>query len=245
MSNYKFVTAPLSINDMDNDLESKCIYIFNYDNSKIKNIAFLNYIKNLGVIADIHFDNASYDEKSSILLEYMKSIFFYHILSLNITILNCLYFYHHKNIFIPNGILNLDEIKKFTNDNKNIFNIWSQIYNSIFGYMLNIISYNTKNNEPINSNKIKSIYYPNNINTDSCLYPNIMSLLLDDVFYDYFLNVKIKPSDFQYYENYFSSPIYDEKSLYILLLNDGNFIFKILYDTLHNEEFRKFLLKQI
>ena len=49
----KIVSAPLSINDMDNDLISKTIYIFDYTNSKIKNNAFLDYICNTGIISDV------------------------------------------------------------------------------------------------------------------------------------------------------------------------------------------------
>lgn len=51
----KFVTAPLSINDMDTDLESKTVYIFDYDKSSLKKEDFYNYISNIGVLADMYF----------------------------------------------------------------------------------------------------------------------------------------------------------------------------------------------
>ena len=54
-SKTKIVSAPLSISDMDSDLESQTIYIFDYEKSELKGIEFLEYIKNCGLLADVYF----------------------------------------------------------------------------------------------------------------------------------------------------------------------------------------------
>ena len=53
----KIVTAPLLIQHMDVDLESKTIYTFDYDNSEKyeKPYMFLDYINNISVISNILF----------------------------------------------------------------------------------------------------------------------------------------------------------------------------------------------
>ena len=64
INNSKIVTAPLHINDMDNNLESQTTYIFNYEKSSLKNDDFLNYIENCGVISDVYIStNVNTDEK--------------------------------------------------------------------------------------------------------------------------------------------------------------------------------------
>ena len=57
----KLVTAPILNSDMDDDLESKTIYIFDYDKSQKfdKTTNFLDYINNLGLLSDIYFCNTS------------------------------------------------------------------------------------------------------------------------------------------------------------------------------------------
>ena len=49
----KLVNAPLNINDMDEDLESKTVYVFDYSKSSLQGLDFLNYIKNTSVVSDI------------------------------------------------------------------------------------------------------------------------------------------------------------------------------------------------
>ena len=88
----KLVNAPLNINDMDEDLESKTVYVFNYSKSSLQGLDFLNYIKNTSVVSDIFISaDVPTFTKNTLLESYMKSSTFYHITSFNLTILNMIY----------------------------------------------------------------------------------------------------------------------------------------------------------
>jgi hypothetical protein len=89
-----------------------------------------------------------------------------------------------------------------------------------------------------NKEKIKCKY--NTFCDDTSVSPNIFSVLLDPFFYDYYGIVELQNND-TYYTYYFDNNLYDEKSLPLLLLNDSNYILKILYDTLYDPRFKDFL----
>ena len=72
---------------MDTDLESKTVYIFDYEKSSYKKEEFYNYVSNIGVIADIYFTKETpFDDIELILEKYMNDKRFLHFSSLEI---NC------------------------------------------------------------------------------------------------------------------------------------------------------------
>ena len=131
-----------------------------------------------------------------------------------------------------------EESNQFINTHSDLLNEWINVYDSLFAYML-ILSSMDKN-DIFNNDKIRSFYDADKMNNNSSLSPNVMSLLLDDVFY-YYYEDGINRSNVSYYKKYFEEKLYDNKSLQMILLNDANFIFKILYDMVHNDEFSKYL----
>lgn len=243
INNSKIVTAPLHINDMDDNLESQTTYIFNYEKSSLKNDDFLNYIENCGVISDVYIStNVNTDEKILLLLSYMNSKRFYHLMSFNATILNIIYQRNNIHKFIKYGFLNSSEITYFLKKYSTIIDDWISVYNSLFIYMLNMLQLSKEN--ITNIFEIKKKYNELNFNNRKDLSVNIFSLLQDPFFYDYYTIKENKYNNY-YYTYYFDNLLYDEKSVPLLLLNKDNFILKILYDSLYNENFKKYLLKQI
>lgn len=243
-SKTKIVTAPLSITEMDSDLESKTVYIFDYEKSELKGIEFLEYIKNCGLLADVYFsENVSSNDKIELLLHYMKSNTFYHLTSFNASILNTIYFIYGKREYLNKyGFLNYSEMNDISLKNNNLFKQWKSMYDEVFYYMMNMIHLGKENMTDIK--KIKELYDDGltEFNDTNELSPNIFSLLLDPFFYDYYDILKAEIiSDGVYYTYYFDNYIYDEKSLPLLLLNDSNYVIKILYNTMYNPKFKEFL----
>lgn len=235
----KLVNAPLNINDMDEDLESKTVYVFDYSKSSLQGLDFLNYIKNTSVVSDIFISaDVPTFTKNTLLESYMKSPTFYHITSFNLTILNMIYIIKKSKKRITCTFFSEEESNQFINIHSDLLNEWINVYDSLFAYML-ILSSMDKN-DIFNNDKIRSFYDADKMNNNSSLSPNVMSLLLDDVFY-YYYEDGINRSNVSYYKKYFEEKLYDNKSLQMILLNDANFIFKILYDMVHNDEFSKYL----
>lgn len=235
----KLVNAPLNINDMDEDLESKTVYVFDYSKSSLQGLDFLNYIKNTSVVSDIFISaDVPTFTKNTLLESYMKSSTFYHITSFNLTILNMIYIIKKSKKRITCTFFSEEESNQFINTYSDLLNEWINVYDSLFAYMLILSSMNK--NDIFNNDKIRSFYDADKINNNSSLSPNVMSLLLDDVFY-YYYEDGINRSNVSYYKKYFEEKLYDNKSLQMILLNDANFIFKILYDMVHNDEFSKYL----
>lgn len=232
MFNYKKVTAPLNITDMDTDLESKTIYLFDYENSKYKGVDFIRYISSVGLIADIYIDeNTPYNEKKEILLYYMTHPNYFNIHNLNKTIIDIIFDY--KGILShPKGFLNINEIKQFNSKSQNLISNWITFYDSIFFLMLELIKSNTLDTQSIKNNYSQ-------INENVLLSPNVCSLLLENDFWEYYKN-GINSENKIYFTYYFSNPIYDEKNISYLIINDSNYIWKILYNTFYNDKFQPF-----
>lgn len=238
-SNVKLVSAPLSINDMDEDLESKTVYVFDYEKSSLKGLDFLNYIKNVSVIADIFMPQTTdYLTKSTLLLSYMKSQKFYHITSFNYTILQILYKMKNSDMNTKYSLLTENEIELFIKENNIFLQEFIKIFDSIFAYMMMLAT--LEKSDFFNISRIKSRYDDKQIITSSYVYPNMMSLLLDDFFYDYYKD-GVDINNINYYSSYFDNNLYDNKSFQLILLNDANFVFKTLFDMVHNPKFNNYI----
>lgn len=238
-SNVKLVSAPLSINDMDEDLESKTVYVFDYEKSSLKGLDFLNYIKNVSVIADIFMPQTTdYLTKSTLLLSYMKSQKFYHITSFNYTILQILYKMKNSDMNTKYSLLTENEIELFIKENNIFLQEFIKIFDSIFAYMMMLAT--LEKSDFFNISRIKSRYDDKQFITSSYVYPNMMSLLLDDFFYDYYKD-GVDINNINYYSSYFDNNLYDNKSFQLILLNDANFVFKTLFDMVHNPKFNNYI----
>lgn len=223
---YKKVIAPLSIDDMDTDIISDTIYIFDYNNSSIKNIDLIKYILNTGINSDILFTNIPIKDKINLTEYYMNMPNFLHIPSINKNILN--YIYYIKNLNIN---LSSDEID-FIHKNINLFNKWISFYDSYFIYML----FYATNKENIIKNYDKSQIINNN---DLSL--NIVSSFMDSFFYDYF-KTHIDTNNIYYWQYYYNDKKYDSKSFNEIMLNNNNYFIKILKD-LQNPLFHQYIKK--
>lgn len=225
---YKIVSAPLSINDLDNDLLSKKTYLISYDNSSIKSINLIKYINNLGIIADIQFTNTTpISDIYEILEYYISSSYFNHFQSLNSIILNCIYYLKGYEMILP-MVCSKDSIKIFADTHKEILQKWISFYDSYYMYMIMYII--TDGNNIISK-------YSNHINNDNTLSPNVVSLLLDACFYDYF-KTSINNDNINYWTYYYNLK-YDNKTFNEIMLNHNN-DFIITLASLFNKDYEIF-----
>lgn len=237
-SNTKVVKVPLLNSDMDSDLDSATVYIFDYDKSeKFDNCTnFLNYINNLGIISDIYFNNTPEEIRFKLLNYYMTNNHFNHILSFNIAIMNCVYKFKNIKLRLKGSALTDTMEYSFLKINKNLISKWIEFFDSYLIYMITFATNNGKD--------IKNRYNNDKITTDNSLSPNIVSLFLDDFFYDYYKS-GINENSVKYWKYYYENKLYDNKPFNIIMLNDANFFIKILLSSSKDNRWKDYLEKQI
>lgn len=236
MCNIKKVIAPLTIDMMNLNLESKDIYVFDLYNSAIKGKEFIEYIKNVGIISDVITDNCSYEDKELVLLQYMTSNGFFFIKNLNTTILNCLNIFRGKEPILKENIFNPNELEIFTKTHNELFNNWRIWLDSYIVYTITYVLHG--------KDKIKEQYNETPIYEGTYVGKNIVSMILDDNFYDIY--VKSHPIDHSqifYLKDYIETYTYDNKPFDLIMLNDANYFGKILHTMKSNELFKDFLKK--
>lgn len=238
VSNIKKVTIPLLLSDMDTDLESHTIYQFDYDNSEHTNNCeeFLDYINKMGIISDVYFNNTPENIRTKLLEYYMTNIHFNHILSFNIAIMNCIYKLKQTLLRIKGSALSNEMEINFVNTHKDLLNKWIKFFDS---YLLYMITFSTLKDKSIS---IKSRYNSTQINNDKSLSPNIVSLFLDDFFYDYYKS-GINEDNINYYTYYFDNKLYDNKTFDEIMLNDANYFIKILISSAQDKKWENYLQK--
>lgn len=229
----KKVFAPLKISDLDSDIMSKVLYVINYDKSTIKGIELLQYIENTGILADIEFIDTSLDERFSMLESYMSSSYFHHFPSFNATILNCIYKLKKQSIHLNDSILTVDEEKSFTTSHKDLLQDWMHFFDSYLVYMTAFAN---------NTDKPLVQRYPSKSVTNKWLGKSIVSMLLDPFFYDYF-KTGIDESSVKYWKRYYDEERYDNKTFNEIMLNEANWIVKVLHDTVTNKQWMDYLQK--
>lgn len=235
----KIVTAPLNINDMDDDLESNNTYIFDYKNSSIKGSKFYEYITNTGIKSDILFHSSiSYNDKKLLLEKYMLDKRFLHFLSFNVTIFNILNLYRNINIRNDNSIFSKEEEKQFLNEHINLISEWKKFYDSLFYYILFTATLSENCNNSIE--EIKNRFKGAEINNIESLSVNMVSLLMDYYFYNYY-DFGIDDSSIYYYPYYFENNLYDEKYIIDYIINSNNYYYTIINRIVHYKKFRDFL----
>lgn len=208
---YKTVSAPLSINDLDNDILSPKTYIISYESSSIKGIDLIKYINDLGIRADIQFtENTPLDDLYKMLEYYITSPYFNHLKSLNTIIMNCIYYLKGFKMILP-MVFKDNVIKAFADNHQGLFKKWISFYDSYYMYMVMYII--TSGNDIISK-------YQNRVTNDSSLSPNVVSLLLDDYFYDYF-KTSVSNDNIQYWTYYYETK-YDSKTFNEIMLNHNN-----------------------
>ena len=235
----KIVTAPLNIKDMDKDLESKTVYIFDYDDSSLKGLDFYNYISNIGIIADIQFSKKiSYNDKKMLLERYMNDNRFLHFLSFNATIFNIINLYRNVKKRNKLSIFSKDEEKMFLEEHLDLISKWKAFYDSLFYYILFLATLPENCSDKIE--QIKKRFEGCPINNNKDLSANIVSLLMDSYYYEYY-DSGIDELLVNYYPYYFENNLYDEKNIIVYLINPNNYYLKILNDMVHDERFEKFI----
>jgi len=238
----KIVTAPLNINDMDNELESKTVYIFDYKNSQFKGIQFYDYISNTGIISDIYFsEDISYKDKKLLLEKYMNDNHFLHFLSFNSAIFNILCLYKNVKLRVQTSCLTEKEEKLFLEEQIKLISKWKAFYDSLFYYILCLAS--LPENCSNKKEQIKKRFEGAPINNTMDLSVNMISLLIDDYFYEYY-DSGINESLVNYYPYYFENNLYDENSIIVHLINPNNYYLDIINKSIHNEKFQKFLISK-
>lgn len=234
----KIVTAPLNINDMDDDLESNSTYIFDYNKSSLKGLDFYNYICNIGINADItSIKNTDYKIKKLLLEKYMSEKRFLHFSSFNFTILNIINLYRKNPIRYNNSIFSNNEEKLFLNEHNSLISKWKEFYDSIFYLILFLAACPNINNK---KEYIKERFKGAKINNNKDLSVNMVSLLIDDDFYNYY-DFGIDDSSVYYYPYYFENNLYDEKDITMFIINSNNYYYTIINKLIYDKNFRDFL----
>lgn len=233
MTSFRKVSLPLTISDMDEDLESKSIYLIDYDSSTLKNQEFLDYIERIGLVADVEFKNTSSNDKFELLKLYMESKYFHHFLSFNIAIMNCIYGLKGFSMRLGHSCLTFEEEIQFTKDNAELLYKWIAFFDSYLMYMVALAS---------NKDQILKDRYPQEMITQERIGSTAVSLFLDDFFYDYF-KTKIDEKNVRYWQYMYDNKIYDGKTFNIIILNKANWIFKVLHNTSCEEKWNEFLTK--
>lgn len=231
----KKVFAPLKISDLDSDIMSKILYVINYDKSLLKGNDLLQYIENTGIFADIEFIDTSYEEKALMLELYMNSSHFHHFPSFNIAILNCIYCLKNNPTRLEDSILTKDEEQTFTKSHQELLKDWMSFFDSYLVYMTTFAN---------NTDKPLIQRYPSESVTDKWLGKSIVSMFLNPYFYDYFKS-GIDESSVRYWKRYYDEEKYDNKSFNEIMLNETNWIIKILHDTVTNHQWMDYLQKSI
>jgi hypothetical protein len=226
---YLMVSAPLSITDMDKNLASDVIYIFDYNKSDFKNEQFMDYVQQLGCICDIIFSkDTPFEEKSLILKSYLLNPTKLHYYHLIMTWLNIVFTYKKIDIQFEDSLFTKADIVKFIKSNETLIKSAIKFYDSLFILMLCRLG-----NEDITSIKYK---YDKDKRISDVIPPNFLVPLLFSEFYDYYKN-SIENNNAYYYENVFTNSF--EKDLF----NENNFIWKILLQ-LSDKQFQDFLERQ-
>lgn len=234
----KFVSAPLNIKDMNNDLESNELYVFDYNKSEYKGIQFYEYLSNLTNVDIISSNTTSYNDKKMLLERYMNDNRFLHFKSFNSTIFNIINLYKKVDKRNELSIFTEKEEKKFLKEHKELISSWKAFYDSLFYYILFLATLPEDCSNKIE--QIKKRFEGCSINNTKELSVNMVSLLADEYYYEYY-DSGIDDSLINYYPYYFENNLYDEKNIITYIINPYNYYLKILSDMVHDNRFESFL----
>lgn len=226
---YKTVQTPLKIDDL-NDLGEDTLYIFDYDSCNLKGKDLLDYINQLKLKADISFNN-NFSKFEELIETYMTYPRFIPIISIDYIILTCIYYLKGFKQIIK-SMIPLKYIEAFANTHKSLLYDWIAFYDSYLIYMITFVT---------NTDKSLIQRYPDNrINNDDKVSPNVVSMLLNPFFYDYY-KTKIDPNNVYYWKNYYEQS-FDGQTFESIMKNPNNFIFRLLNDMKDNR-FEAFIKK--
>ena len=235
---FKIVTAPLNIKDMDKDLESKTVYIFDYDKSEYKGIQFYEYLSNLTNVDILFSDITSYNDKKMLLERYMNDNRFLHFKSFNITIFNIINLYKNIDKRLELSIFSKNEEEKFLDEHKELISSWKAFYDSLFFYILFLATLPKDCSNK--KEQIKRRFEGCPINNTMKLSVNMVSLLIDEYYYEYY-DSGINELLVNYYPYYFENNLYDEKDIITYIINPNNYYLKILSDMVYDKRFETFM----
>ena len=223
MQSYKNVTIPLNINDMDSV-------------SSLKGEDFFKYLEKTALLSDIDTTNTPEDEIINLLYQYMNSQYFHHFVSFNIAILNCVYKVKNYPARLQGSCLSNKGEDKFIESHKDLLQKWISFFDSYLIYMIVMAS---------NKDMILKDRYPEHMITDDkSIGSTAISIFLDPFFYDYFKS-GIDESQVKYWVYNYDNKLYDGKHFNNIILNESNWIFKVLHNTSTDEKWNQYLIKFI
>lgn len=235
---FKIVSAPLNIKDMNDDLESNELYVFDYDKSEYKGIQFYEYLSNLTNVDIIFSNTTSYNDKKMLLERYMNDNRFLHFKSFNITIFNIINLYKNIDKRLELSIFSKNEEEKFLDEHKSLISEWIKFYDSLFFYILFLATLPKDCSNK--KEQIKKRFEGCTINNTIELSVNMVSLLMDEYYYEYY-DSGINESLVNYYPYYFENNLYDEKDIITYIISPYNYYLKILSDMVYDKRFETFM----
>lgn len=221
-SKIKHITLPVNIRDLDKDIMSGTVYIIDYSSSPYKGNDLLNYLEQVGITADVDLTNVSYDDKEKLIESYMTSESFFHFVHVNVAIMNCIYLLKNSKIRLKESCLTSSEEERFMNRHKELLERWIEFFDSYLVYMITVAS---NKDTPV----IKR-YPKHRIVFDKTLGTNAVSPFLDGFFYDYF-QTGIDNSHIKYWQFQYDNKLYDGIPFLKIMLNEENWVFKVLHKT--------------
>jgi len=228
------VTAPLNISQAG-DVDTNTIYVFDYNNSfkneDDKPDKFITYLESLGGLIDIIVDSRTeYTEKEQLILRYFNAGSFFNIYTLVQTLIHIVFIYKNIDYQGKRSIFTDNECKLFLERNKTFISTLITLYDSLFLIML---LYSVDKN----MKKVKNRYDKERFIRDE-LPPNILNVMLDSMFYDYYS--KHISNNLYYYTFLFDNRLYKNMPFENILTNSNNNLLPVLMD-LGNEKFQKYL----
>lgn len=217
-----------------NNVSEDTLYIVDYNKSSLKDEEFFKYLERTAILADVDTLNVSEDEILNLLDIYMNSNYFHHFLSFNIAILNCVYKIKKSPMRLKGSCLTTKGEDKFIESHKDLLQKWISFFDSYLIYMIIMTS---------NKDKILKDRYPENmIKYDKSVCSTAVSLFLDPFFYDYFQS-GINENEVYYWTYQYDNKLYDGKHFNNIILNEANWIFKVLHNTSTDSKWNEYLEK--
>lgn len=203
-----------------------------YTNSKIKSKNFITYLSNLKYEnVGINFSDVSYEERSELLLEFIKHNSICHIEQLEASLVKSLFYYRGYDLslvdqsiddqqFLQKSILSNEEIKQFVNANRDAVKQLGDLLDGVLLYAIkNLNAYREELGNFITTNIVEE---------KQVVGKTFVNLLNNPTFNCHYYGSLPKFDDLKYFDYYFDKPIYSGKTLMSFITTPQCVIFPLL-----------------
>lgn len=203
-----------------------------YTNSKIKGKNFITYLSNLKYEnVGISFSDVLYEERSALLLEFIKHNSTCHIEQLEASLVKSLFYYRGYDLslvdqsiddqqFLQKSILSNEEIKQFVDANRDAVKQLGDLLDGVLLYAIkNLNAYREELGNFITTNIVEE---------KQVVGKTFVNLLNNPTFNCHYYGSLPKFDDLKYFDYYFDKPIYSGKTLMNFITTPQCVIFPLL-----------------